>query len=100
LIDSFGEEAARIYAESNQTALERIARFASDEDIACDFERKPNYCYGEAPEDRQRIEREVAAAQQLGLPVAFVSETGLPFPIAGAIRYDHQAQFHPHHNLV
>lgn len=100
LIDTFGEEAARIYAESNQAALERIARFVSDEGIACDFERKPNYCYGEAPEELHRIENELAAAQRLGLPVEFVSETGLPFPIVGAIRYDHQAQFHPRNYLL
>jgi len=100
LIDAFGEESARIYAESNQAALERIARFVADERIACDFERKPNYCYGESPEELQRIEDEVAAAQRLGLPVEFVSQTGLPFPIMGAVRYDHQAQFHPRKYLL
>jgi glycine/D-amino acid oxidase-like deaminating enzyme/nitrite reductase/ring-hydroxylating ferredoxin subunit len=100
LIDTFGEEAARVYAESNQAALERVARFVSDEGIACDFERKPNYCYGEAPEEQQQIEDEVAAAQRLGLPVQFVSETGLPFPVVGAIRYENQAQFHPRKYLL
>lgn len=100
LIDTFGEEAARTYGESNQAALERIAQFVADEGIACDFERKPNYCYGETLEDRQRIEAEVVAAQRVGLPVEFVSETGLPFPVVGAIRYANQAQFHPRTYLL
>jgi glycine/D-amino acid oxidase-like deaminating enzyme/nitrite reductase/ring-hydroxylating ferredoxin subunit len=100
LTKTFGEEAARIYAESNQAALERVARFVNDEGIACDFERKPNYCYGQAPQDLQQIENEVAAAARLGLPVTFVFETGLPFPIVGAIRYEHQAQFRPRKYLL
>lgn len=100
LSNTFGEEAARIYAESNQAGLERIARFVADESIDCDFERKANYCYGEALEELQSIEDEVVAAQRLGLPVTFVSQTGLPFPVVGAIRYEHQAQFHPRKYLL
>ena len=87
LIDKWGEESARIYGESNQVALERIARFVADDGIDCDFERKPNYCYSESPDDLKAIEDEVAAAQRLGLPAAFVSETQLPYPVAGAIRF-------------
>jgi glycine/D-amino acid oxidase-like deaminating enzyme/nitrite reductase/ring-hydroxylating ferredoxin subunit len=100
LIDRFGEDDARIYAQSNQAALEQIARFVSSEGITCDFERRPNYCFSESPEDRKRIEEEVAAAQRLGLAAEFVDQAGLPFPIAGAIRYEHQAQFHPRKYLL
>lgn len=100
LIDTFGEEGARIYAQSNQAALERIAQFVTDDGIDCDFERKPNYCYSESPNDLNALEDEVAAAQRLGLPAHLVSETGLPFPVAGAMRFDHQAQFHPRKYLL
>ncbi len=34
------------------------------------------------------------AALKLGLPATFVQETSLPFAIAGAIKFDNQAQFH------
>lgn len=40
LIDSFGEDGARIYAEANQAGLEQIASFVSEMQIDCDFERK------------------------------------------------------------
>ena len=43
LAESFGEEGARIYGESQQAALERIARFVAEERIDCDFERTSNY---------------------------------------------------------
>ncbi|HEX6292091.1 MAG TPA: FAD-dependent oxidoreductase [Herpetosiphonaceae bacterium] len=100
LIDTFGEDAARIYAHSNQAALERIAQFVAEDGIDCDFERKPNYCYSESATDLTMLEEEVTAAQNLGLPASLVTATGLPFPVAGALRVDHQAQFHPRKYLL
>jgi hypothetical protein len=41
-----------------------------------------------------QIEAEVKAAIKLGLPASFVRETSLPFPVAGAIEFTNQAQFH------
>ena len=100
LIDTFGEEGARIYGDSNQLALERMARFVAEDEIVCDWERKPNYCYSESPDDLKAIEDEVVAAQKLGLPARFVAETRLPFPVAGAICFEDQAQFHPRKYLL
>ena len=96
----FGEEAARIYAESNEAAIERMARLVAEEGIECDFERKPNYVYAEAGGDVGQIEREVEAAQKAGLPASFATETSLPYPIAGAVRLENQAQFHPRKYLL
>ena len=71
LIDMWGEEAARIYGDSNQAALKRIARFVADDGIDCDWQRKPNYCYAESRNMLNAIEDEVVAAQRLGLPAVF-----------------------------
>ncbi len=38
---------------------------------------------------------EVDAAIEAGLPASFTTETGLPFPVAAAIRVENQVQFHP-----
>ncbi|MDQ5824853.1 MAG: FAD-dependent oxidoreductase [Chloroflexota bacterium] len=100
LIKKFGEDGARIYAQSNEAALERIARFVADEGIDCDFERKGNYIYAETEEELQRVQDELEAAQKLGLPVSFVKDTRLPYFTSGAIRYDNQAQFHPRKYLL
>ncbi len=40
------------------------------------------------------------AARAAGLPASFVTETGLPFPVAGAVRVEDQAQFHPRKYLL
>lgn len=95
LIEQFGEEKARIYAESNQAALEHIATTVTQENIDCDFSRESAYTFAETEANLKSIEKEVEAAIKLGLPASFVRETSLPFPIAGAIKMDHQAQFHP-----
>ena len=100
LIDTFGEEGAQIYGASNQAALVRMARFVAEEGIDCEWERKPNYCYAESPDELKRVEDEVRAAQRLGLPARYVNETPLLYPIAGAICYDDQAQFHPRKYLL
>jgi glycine/D-amino acid oxidase-like deaminating enzyme/nitrite reductase/ring-hydroxylating ferredoxin subunit len=96
LVDTFGEEGARIYAESNQAAIERIAELGED----CDFERKDNYVVAEKPEQREQVEREAETMRTLGLPASFVTETPLPYEVAGAVRLENQAQFHPRKYLL
>jgi glycine/D-amino acid oxidase-like deaminating enzyme/nitrite reductase/ring-hydroxylating ferredoxin subunit len=95
LAKSFGEDGARAYGAANQAGLEQIASFVQELDIACDFERKAAFVYARSDRHVAKIEKEVEVARRLGLPAAFVRDTSLPFPVAGAIRFDHQAQFHP-----
>ncbi|HYH58674.1 MAG TPA: FAD-dependent oxidoreductase [Thermoleophilaceae bacterium] len=90
-----GEDGARAYAAANQAGIERIARWVEEEAIDCDFRRKPNYTYVTSRERLGDIEKEVEAAQRAGLAAVYTDETDLPYPIAGAIRLDDQAEFHP-----
>ena len=100
LVRQFGEEGARMYGESNEAALARIAQFVEEERIECDFARRSNYLYAPAAEQLQTVEQEAEAAARVGLPATFVQESPLPFPIAGAVRFDNQAQFHPRKYLL
>jgi glycine/D-amino acid oxidase-like deaminating enzyme/nitrite reductase/ring-hydroxylating ferredoxin subunit len=95
LTSTFGAEGARVYGQANQAGLELIARLVDQLGIDCDFERLPAFTYTEDPQRVSAIEAEVEAAQQAGLPAAFSSQIGLPFPIQGAVRVEDQAQFHP-----
>ena len=92
LIDSLGMERARQYAMANQEAVEAFRRLVEGEDIACSFEERNAYVYGD---DAEPLQAEAEAAASLGLPAAFTRETALPFPVAGAVRFTGQAQFHP-----
>lgn len=94
LIEKFGEEKARLYGESNEAAIAQVAALVEEEQIDCDFSRQNNYTYADTTDKLSKIEAEVEAAAKLGLPASFVRETSLPFPIAGAVKFENQAQFH------
>lgn len=95
LLQQFGEDGACTYAQSNQAALEQIASWVEELGIDCDFERQPSFLYTRDPARREELERETEAAARLGLPASFVTETPLSVPVAAAVRFDGQAQFHP-----
>jgi glycine/D-amino acid oxidase-like deaminating enzyme/nitrite reductase/ring-hydroxylating ferredoxin subunit len=95
LIQSLGKEKAALYGASNQAAIEQVATLVRDEHIDCDFERKHAYTFAESAETLAQVQAEVEAAAEIGLPATFITETSLPFEVSGAIKFSHQAQFHP-----
>ncbi|MFC7531968.1 FAD-dependent oxidoreductase [Actinoplanes sp. GCM10030250] len=97
---SFGADAARLYAESQQQAVEHVAVVAGRLGIDCELERVPAYTYVESPDRLDEIRAEADAAAEAGLAASFVIGTGLPFPVAGAVRVENQAQFHPRRYLL
>jgi glycine/D-amino acid oxidase-like deaminating enzyme/nitrite reductase/ring-hydroxylating ferredoxin subunit len=94
LIKQIGEQKAKLYAESNLAGVEQVATFVAEEQIDCDFSRQSSYTFAEPDSELDQIKDEVEAALKLGLPATFVTETSLPFAIAGAIKLENQAQFH------
>ncbi|PZO36172.1 MAG: FAD-dependent oxidoreductase [Pseudanabaena frigida] len=94
LIKQIGQQKAKLYAESNLAGVEQVATFVSEDQIDCDFSRQSSYTFAEPDSELDQIKDEVQAALKLGLPATFVTETSLPFAIAGAIKLDNQAQFH------
>lgn len=90
-----GEDAALRYATSQSAALRHVLEVAGELGIACDLERRPAFTYCERPEGVDGLRAEADAARAAGLDASFVTATGLPFPVAGAVRVEDQAQFHP-----
>ena len=91
LIRSMGMEKAQLYLAANQHALQQYRALCRD--IDCGFEEQDSFVY--SLDDRQRIDRELAALHRLDFDAAFEKELPLPFPVAGAVRFPRQAQFHP-----
>jgi glycine/D-amino acid oxidase-like deaminating enzyme/nitrite reductase/ring-hydroxylating ferredoxin subunit len=100
LISEFGEGKARLYADAQESAKEKIASLIEQLGIDCDFRRTSAYTYTLDEQEKEQIEREVEAATRLGLPVAYTEQTELPFPVRAAVRFDNQAQFHPRKYLL
>ena len=91
LIREFGIEKARQYYRANEEAVKAYRDLCSG--IDCNFEEKAAYVY--SLNDRQKIEKEIAALEKLGAHVEFSDHLPLPFSVAGAVKYQNQAQFHP-----
>lgn len=100
IASSFGAEAARSYAESQQNAIEHVAHTATDLGIDCQFEQCASFTYVQREDGVDKIRDEVAAARAAGLRASLVTETGLPFLVAAAVRVEDQAQFHPRRYLL
>lgn len=91
LIYQFGVEGARLYLKANQTALKLFGAMSLEMD--CDFEPQAAITY--SLDNRAAIEEEMSALAKLGYRAEYTNKLPLPFPVAGAIRFANQAQFHP-----
>lgn len=88
---SVGKENAQMYLRANEAALQKYREFAKQ--INCDFEEKDSFIY--TMTDREKIEREVRAVNDLGFHAEFVESISLPLETKGAIKFPRQAQYNP-----
>ena len=100
LTRTFGEDAAKLYGEANETGLAEIRRLVGEHGIECELEDAAAHTFAAVEDDADAIEREVAAALALGLPASHVPDPPVPFGTFGAVRFNGQAQFHPRKYLL
>ena len=93
LVTQLGTDLAGRYARANQRAVEQYKALIEAEGIDCDFREVPAFLYTTA--SPSALQKEWSAAVQLGLPARLTTATELPFPVAEALRFERQAQFHP-----
>ena len=91
LIKQFGAEKARLYWQANQDAITELSALAGQAD--CELAPATSYLY--ATDGTQILKEEMAAYEQLGIPARWERSLPLPFPVAGALSFSNQAQFHP-----
>ena len=91
LIQKFGIEKARMYLEANQAALNYYEKLCRT--IDCDFRYKDSFVYSQ--NHPQKIEKELDALHKIGFSATYENKLPLPFPVAGAVQFQNQAQFHP-----
>lgn len=95
LTETFGVEAACAYGRIGQRAIDEYERIIKEKNIDCGFQRLPAYLYTKTEAGLQKLELERTAAKKAGIPAAVVYETGLPFPVRAALKFERQAQFDP-----
>lgn len=91
LLRRFGAEKARMYYRANQDALRALRNLPQGENW--DFETQSSFIY--ATDIPRKLEAEMSAYEQLGIPAQWKEELPLPFPVTGALEFTDQAQFHP-----
>lgn len=91
ILKSNGVEAAQKYLAANQTAFHQYAALCQK--IDCDYEEKDNYVY--SVDNRKVLEDEMDALRRIAFSAELCEEVPLPVRSVGAVKFAHQAQFHP-----
>lgn len=97
LLKRFGLDDTRLFIEGQRLAITHIEEWAREIAKDCGFERLPGFLYAQAGDraQRQALDAETAAAEALGYGDIRATQTPAPFAVAGALRFDNQAQFRP-----
>lgn len=90
LEQQLGKKAARIYAESNMLAIEKIAQIIKKEKIDCELEADDNYVYTTDFNKVAEFKAEAKSAAKLGLKATFENKLPLPFKIQAAVKVANQ----------
>ena len=91
LVKDIGIEKAEMYLKANQEAIQTYEELCQN--IECNFEMKSSYVY--SLDDPWKIEQELSALGEVRFEAHFSKAEELPFKVAGAVCFEHQAQFHP-----
>lgn len=95
MVKKFGQDTACAYAEANEAGIRDIETAIETYGLDCDFSYKAAYVVSRLSDDIAKIREEAKTALELGLPVSFGRAAPLPFPVAAAMKFNRQAQFHP-----
>lgn len=95
LAERLGTDAAITYGRTQRDALEHLVAMTTAIGADAQLERRDACVYVTASDRVGELHREVDIAQRAGLPAAFVTGTGLPIDVRGAVLVKEQAQIHP-----
>jgi glycine/D-amino acid oxidase-like deaminating enzyme/nitrite reductase/ring-hydroxylating ferredoxin subunit len=91
----FGEDAARLVADSGKEAFAVIKDFIDLYHIECDFEYKGAYLYSETEKETKELTELLEATRKVGIEVIEYQDNGVPVPFEMAVHFIDQGQFHP-----
>ncbi|MCG6116146.1 MAG: FAD-dependent oxidoreductase [Mesorhizobium sp.] len=95
LINTFGEDAARLYATVNEAAVAEIRDVAATLEGEAQMSRQSAYVYAQSEGDIVQLNQEHEAARRLGLHAELVTEATLPFSPPLLLKFPDQCQIDP-----
>lgn len=92
----FGEEGAKLAAQSHTAAISFIEKVCAEENIRCDFRRVSGYLFRDPSDAEDSLEREFEAVKKAGIDVRWHDEVPyIKTNEKASIEFPNQAQFHP-----
>jgi glycine/D-amino acid oxidase-like deaminating enzyme len=91
---SFGARNAKLVWQSQQSAIEEIAKIVNKETIECEFVRCSEFFYSNNNDQAVDLKEESQLAQKMGFDVEFKIDNTLNFPNSGYMEVKNQAKFH------
>jgi glycine/D-amino acid oxidase-like deaminating enzyme/nitrite reductase/ring-hydroxylating ferredoxin subunit len=97
LLSRLGVDGARLAIDGQRRAIDQIESWVVDLGVSCGFERVPGFLYAASGDRAQQhtLDAETQAAHELGYTDIRTSRMPAPFSVAGALRFDNQAQIQP-----
>ena len=91
----FGEEGARLAAESHSAAIDYIEKIVREEDIDCDFERVDGYLFVPPEDPKEILDKELSAVSKTGKEASKIDRAPFSsFDTGLCLHFPGQAQFH------
>ncbi|MBA2367558.1 MAG: FAD-dependent oxidoreductase [Candidatus Protochlamydia sp.] len=91
----FGEEGAKLAAESHAAAINYIEKIVREEGIECDFERVDGYLFVPPEDSKDILDKEYSAVSKIGMEVHKVERAPFTsFDTGPCLHFPGQAQFH------
>ncbi len=100
LITTLGRERAQQYVDANKSAMEFIRKTIKENNIDCSLESQDAYIYSCKQKYVSQLDKEVSAANSLGIDAEYLTEIPLPLKVLCAERFSNQYQFHPRKYLL
>lgn len=92
----YGEDGAKLIAESHRHAIDFIDLVVHNENIDCDFKRVPGYLFRHPTDDKDSLQKEYEAVTRAGLKANLRDDVpGIPHEKGPCLEVENQAQFHP-----
>ena len=102
LVSKFGRDAARAFWEAGSAAIDQIWALVENTQADCDFRWVPGYLHApiELTDETaaESFQRDANLAQALGFEAQFIEAA--PYAHRPAVRFAHQAKFHPRRYLA
>lgn len=92
---NFGEDNARLVAQSVKEALSLIKGNISSLDIECEYKELPGYLFSQDEKQTEELEKIRVSAAECGIESSYTQKIPLPIPFEKALEIPGQACFHP-----